>query len=73
MIEDVRIENLGALPDHRSVIVIDLDTGTVLGTNLVACLSPATDEELDNILSSDSLAHDYGMEHGTPLFIVTHP
>lgn len=44
---------------------IDLDTGTVLGTNLVLVNIP--DEELEDILSSDSYAREYGAEHGIPV------
>jgi len=77
MITDLRIENLRDIdPDERGIIVIDLDTGTVLGTNLVVCLIPddnATPGALEDLLSSDSAAHDYGMQNGNPLFVVTMP
>ena len=58
--------NINNLPAHEYA-VIDLDTGTVLGTNLVLVKYPETEEEQDMILSSDSAAWDYGREHGIDL------
>ncbi len=47
--------------DPEDWAVIDLDSGTVLGTNLV--LVPARNITED-VMSSDSAAHDCGMKHG---------
>lgn len=58
--------NIHNLPAHEYV-VIDLDTGTVLGTNLVLVKYPATEEEQDRIMSSDSAAWGYGTRNGIDL------
>lgn len=47
--------------------VIDLDTGTVLGTNLALVELPEDEERVESILSSDSEAFAYAAEHGIPL------
>lgn len=54
--------------------VIDLDTGTVLNRSLVlvdlkyvTSTHPSFITE-DEIMSSDSLAHDIGAQYGKPLF-----
>ncbi len=47
--------------------VIDLDTGTVLGTNLVLVKAPEDEETMEEITSSDSAAWDYGTQNGIPL------
>lgn len=57
---------LDALPDCFAVI--DMDTGTVVGTNLrlvnFAALPPETEEE---VLSSDEAAYQLGKEKGKVL------
>lgn len=49
-------------------VVIDLDTGTVLGTNLVVVSFPEDEEEREILLSSDSAAFNYGTQYGVPIF-----
>lgn len=69
-------DRVDELPDNYAVI--DLDTGTVLGTNLVVVdLDHAVEEERkagdmitqDQISMSDSLAHDVGTKYGRPLLV----
>lgn len=53
-------------------MVIDLDSGTVLGTNVVVCRVPdesATPGAMEDILNSDSTAHDYGMHNALPVYV----
>ena len=50
-----------------NIMVIDLDTGTVLGTNLV--LAYVAYPSIDDVLNSDSSAIEYGKRHGHPLFV----
>jgi hypothetical protein len=60
------IQPIASLGTKRAM-VIDLDTGTVLGTNLVlAYVSEAVEEE---ILDSDSEAREYGRMFGQPLLV----
>ena len=69
----LRLENIRDL-DEDEFMVIDLDTGTVLGTNLVIAPVPhdgMTPGALEDILSSDSAAFDYGEHNGFPLFAAT--
>lgn len=49
-------------------MVIDLTTGTVLGTNLVLVPVPKDETELESINDSDSAAFDYGNAHGYQMF-----
>lgn len=49
-------------------LVIDLDTGTVLGCNLVA-VSVDDEDILESIMSSDSFATDFGEKYGVSLYI----
>jgi len=68
------VERLDTMDGSRGIMVIDKDTGTVLGTNLVACLIPdedATPGAMEEILSSDSAAWEYAEQNGVPLFVVT--
>jgi hypothetical protein len=58
------IDKLGA---SDNIMVIDLDTGTVLGTNLVLVYVPYP--SIEEICSSDSAAFDYGKRHGYPLLV----
>ena len=55
--------------DNDNYVVIDLDTGTVLGTNLVAVQWPKDEELQEEILSSDSAAYKYAEEHGKTLYV----
>jgi hypothetical protein len=48
------------------VVLIDLDTGTVLGRNVVVAYLPEYREE--EVTSSDSAAIDFGNEKGQPLY-----
>lgn len=47
---------------HSTKVVIDLETGTVLGTNLVVV--SVSDEKLEELMSSDSEAQAYGKKYG---------
>lgn len=49
-----------------SRIIIDLDTGTIVGTNLVIVKNP-DDDTMEEISSTDSLAIQYGNEYGVAL------
>lgn len=63
---ETEITPIASLTSPR-IVVIDLDTGTVLGTNLVlAYVSEAIEEE---ITSSYSAAYDYGKKLGKPLLV----
>lgn len=65
----MKYQNINALPGDYAVI--DLDTGTVLGTNLVVVQMPdenVTPGHTELILSSDSEAWDYGNRNGLPLY-----
>lgn len=54
---------------NEDYAVIDLDTGTVLGTNLVLVRMPTHQEDaVEDILSNDSIAFDYGQHNGLPLY-----
>ena len=48
--------------------VIDVDTGTVLGTNLRLVEMPLDAEDQERVLSSDSDARGYAQEYGVPLY-----
>lgn len=62
--------NLAAL-DYDDYVVIDKDTGTVLGINLSLVRWRGIPEDVrEDITSSDSAAWDYANEHGIPLHIV---
>lgn len=60
------IQPIATLPSKR-IMVIDLDTGTVLGTNLVLVYASEATEE--RILNSDSEAAEYGVTFGKPLLV----
>ena len=62
------MENLVDL-NSDDYMVIDMDTGTVLGTNLVIVPVPASEEEIETVSSSDSAAFDYGETYGIPLLV----
>lgn len=49
------------------VVVIDLDTGTVVGTNVVVAYVPEHMEE--EITSNDNAAVYHGSTYGIPLFV----
>lgn len=54
--------------NNDDYVVIDKDTGTVLGTNLaLVCWNVIPEETRYDITSSDSAAWDYATEHGIPL------
>lgn len=53
--------------DSNDYFVIDLDTGTVLGTNLVLVKTPEDEETMEEITNSDSAAWEYGTQNGIPL------
>jgi hypothetical protein len=55
--------------DNSEWMVIDLDTGTVLSLNLVLVPVPPTEEQIEELSSSDSMAHDYGTALGLPLLV----
>ena len=66
MTMETEITRIDTLTSPR-IVVIDLDTGTVLGTNLVLAHVAETIEE--EIVSSDSAAHEYGRLFGKPLLV----
>lgn len=47
--------------------VIDLDTGTVLGTNLALVELPEDEQQLEGILSNDAEAFAFAIENGIAL------
>lgn len=49
--------------------VIDLDSGTVLGTNVVLVRIPQDEAEWEDIISNDSNAWEYGTENALPLAV----
>lgn len=50
--------------------VIDMDTGTVLGTNLkIVNTGKLTEEEFEDVLSNDSIAWDIADSEGAHLFV----
>ena len=50
-------------------VLIDKDTGTVLGSNVVAVWADRlTEEQWDEVTSSDSKAFDVAEEHGERLY-----
>lgn len=65
MMDLARIEDL----TNPQVAVIDLDTGTVLGTNLRLVHIPLDREE--EINSSDSAATEFAQQHGYTLYVDT--
>lgn len=62
----MNIENLDSAGAEYAVI--DMDTGTVLGTNLRLVRMPQNEAISEEVLSSDSAAHDYAREHGVSLY-----
>jgi hypothetical protein len=55
--------------DEHTWAVIDMDTGTVLGTNIVLVPFPQHDEAwCDTITSSDSDALAHAEQHGITLY-----
>lgn len=53
---------------NRRFAVVDMDTGTVLGTNVCLVPWPTDPHEADEVLSSDSACFDYATEYGIPLY-----
>jgi hypothetical protein len=49
--------------------VIDLDTGTVLGTNVALVKVTEDAEEWESLLSSDHAAVDYAYRQGRGMFV----
>lgn len=49
--------------------IIDLDSGTVLGTNIVLVRVPDDEQEWENITSNDNEAWTYGTENGIPVTV----
>jgi hypothetical protein len=49
------------------VVIIDMDSGTVLGTNLRMCYVPS--HMMDAVLSSDHAATQHAIDYGIPLFV----
>lgn len=59
-------QNVIAL-NNSDYAVIDLDSGTVLGTNVVLVRIPEDEQTWEDVTSNDSEAWEYGQEHGIPL------
>ena len=55
--------------NNDDYVVIDLDSGTVLGTNLVLVSFPEDEQEREELLNSDTTAFNYGIEKGVPIFV----
>ena len=55
--------------NNEEFAVIDLDTGTVLGTNLVLVRIPEDETLQEDILSNDSIAWEYANENGIALTV----
>lgn len=58
--------------NDKEYMVVDLDTGTVLGTNLVVVVVPDEDAHpglMEDIISNDSVAWGYATDLGSPLFV----
>ncbi len=55
-------------PDEDNWAMIDLDTGTVLGTNIVLVPVPDDEDRWDQIQSHDATACQYGQQYGIPLY-----
>lgn len=53
---------------HRLYAVVDMDTGTVLGTNVCLVPWPVDEDEQENLLNSDSASFAYATENGIPLY-----
>jgi hypothetical protein len=51
--------------------VIDLDTGTVLGTNIVLVPVPDDEDRWDEIQSHDATALQHGQQYGIPLYRIS--
>lgn len=50
--------------------VVDMDTGTVLNTNLrIVNMAILSAEEAEEVLSNDGYAHDFADNDGAPLFV----
>jgi hypothetical protein len=68
--DEARASHAQAVPtldEHWAVI--DLDSGTVLGTNIVLVPFPIHDEEwCDKITGSDADAIAYAVQHGITLY-----
>lgn len=64
------VEEHVAIQELKEAIVIDLDTGTVLNTNLVLVENAqlkAAGIDPEDVTSSDSMAHHVGTVYGRPL------
>ena len=51
-----------------NTVVIDIETGTVLGANLLR-VATVSDERLEELMSSDSEAREYAKKYGRPVVI----
>ena len=51
-------------------VLIDMTTGTVLGSNVVAVWNAGrfTEDQLEEVCSSDSAAREFGEAHGETLY-----
>lgn len=54
--------------NHRKFAVVDMDSGTVLGTNVCLVPFPDDEEEREALLNSDSTSFTYATEHGIPVY-----
>lgn len=53
--------------NNSEYAVIDLDSGTVLGTNVMLVRVPQDEAEWEEIISNDSVAFDYAQKNGIAL------
>lgn len=54
-------------------LLIDMDSGTVVGTNVVLVERPTDDALAESILDSDMEALNYGHQHGYRLYAPVRP
>lgn len=55
-------------PSASNFVIVDLDSGTVIGPNaMIVDASNVSDEEMEGILSDDAVAISYASSHGTPV------
>lgn len=58
--------------NNDDYVVVDLDSGTVIGTNIVYVPVPSDPDLIEEIYSSDDAAYDYAVDHGKSLVVSEH-
>lgn len=59
------------LQANDEYVLIDKDSGTIFGSNVVAVLPPGDEDQWTDIVNSDSMARDYAKANGLRLFVQT--